>query len=104
MEDAAPIYVVTIEHKGTMYRRYYDQRSLMLLASERPSLQGGKEWIYYDDYREVEGLKVPHMWRTQGVVRMQQGGGSPTEQTVQLHTKVDALAFNVPVPDTLFQE
>lgn len=102
--DTGPIYVVTVEHDGKTYQRHYDQISLMLVAAERPSLQGGKEWIYYSDYREVEGLKVAHAWTSQGRVVIQQGGGGPSERTIEIQNTLEKIAFNVPVEDALFSE
>ena len=101
--DTGPIYVVTVEHKGKTYKRHYDQISLMLLAAERPSVQGDREWVYYDDYREVEGLTVAHAWTSQGQIVMQQGGES-TERTIEIRSTLEKVAFNVPVEDALFRE
>ncbi len=102
--DTGPIYMVTVEHNGKTYKRHYDQLSLMLLAAERPSSRGGKEWVYYGDYREVDGLKVPHTWTSQGRIVMQQGGGGPSERTIEIRSMLEKIAFNVPVKDALFSE
>jgi hypothetical protein len=102
--DTGPIYVVTVEHDGKTYKRHYDQISLMLVAAERPSMQGGKEWIYYSEYREVEGLKVAHAWTSQGRVVIQQGGSGPSEHTIEIQNTLEKIAFNVPVEDALFSE
>ncbi len=102
--DTGPIYVVAVEHGGKTYKRHYDQISQMLLAAERPSAQGGKEWVYYSDYREVDGLKVPHSVRSEGRLMMQRGGGSPEEYTIEVRSTIEKIAFNVPVSDDLFSE
>ena len=102
--DTGPIYIVTLEHNGKTYKRHYDQISLMLLAAERPSSRGVKEWVHYGDYREVDGLKVPHMWTSQGRVRIQGGGGGPSDQTIEIRSTLEKIAFNVPVKDALFKE
>ena len=102
--DTGPIYMVTLEHNGKTYQRHYDQTSLMLLAAERPSSRGGKEWVYYGDYREVDGLKVPHTWTSQARVRIQGGGSGSSDQTIEIHSTLEKIAFNVPVQDDLFRE
>ncbi len=102
--DTGPIYIVTVEHNGKTYKRHYDQISLMLLAAERPSSRGGKEWVYYDDYREVDGLKVPHRWTSQARVRVQGGGSGGADQTIEIRNTLENIAFNVPVKDALFKE
>ena len=102
--DTGPIYMVTLEHNGKTYQRHYDQTSLMLLAAERPSSRGAKEWIHYGDYREVDGLKVPHRWTSQGRVRVQGGGSGGSDQTIEIRNTLEKIAFNVPVKDALFKE
>ena len=102
--DTGPVYVVTVEHDGNTYKRRYDQNSLMLLAAERPGERGGKEWVYYSDYREVDGLKVPHSLRSEGRLVMRSGGGNPEEHTIEIKSILDKVAFNVPVKDELFSE
>ena len=101
--DTGPIYIVSVEHNGKMYKRHYDQISLMLLAAERPSLRGGKEWIHYGDYKDVDGLKVAHTWASQGRI-VTQGGGGSTERTIEIRNTLEKIAFNVPVKDALFSE
>jgi len=102
--DTGPIYIVTLEHNGKTYKRHYDQISLMLLAAERPSVRGVKEWVHYGDYREVEGLKVPHTWTSQARVRIQGGGSGSSDQTIEIRNTLEKIAFNVPVKDALFKE
>lgn len=102
--EAGPMYVVTVAHGGTTYRRHYDQISLMLLAAERPSVQGGKEWIYYDDYREVDGLTMAHGWTSQAHLVMQRGGGSAEEHTVETRSTLATVTVNPPVQVDLFKE
>ncbi len=102
--DTGPIYIVTLEHNGKTYKRHYDQISLMLLAAERPSSRGVKEWVHYGDYREVEGLKVPHTWTSQGRVRIQGGGSGSSDQTIEIRNTLEKIAFNVSVKDALFKE
>ena len=101
--DTGPIYIVSVEREGKTYKRHYDQISLMLLAAERPAAQGGKEWVYYSDYREVDGLKVPHSLRSEGQLVVQRGGSSE-EHTIEVKTTVEKVTFNVPVDDALFSE
>ena len=102
--DKGPMYVVSVEYEGKTYLRHYDQISLMLLAAETPNAEGGKEWVLYGDYREVDGLKIPHTWTVQGLIVMQRGGGAPEERTIEVKSTLEKIAFNAPVKDTLFSE
>jgi len=56
--EGSMAYVVEVKGDVTT-RRFYDQESLLLVATETPSPMGGMAMTYPGDYQETSGLLIP---------------------------------------------
>lgn len=57
--NGKPVYKVTAELEEGVSSSYYDVESLLKVAKEVPT-PAGTAWIYYDDYKSVQGVMLPH--------------------------------------------
>lgn len=80
---------------GLAARFYFDQKTGLLARSVRyaqTALGLNPTMVDYDDYRDVNGVKIPHK-RT---VRWQSGQGTYTLTAVQANAAIDAAKFGKP--------
>lgn len=57
--NGAQVYKVTAKEDDETSMHYYAMDSLVKLAKEVQT-PGGSTWIHYDDYRDLDGIMVPH--------------------------------------------
>ncbi len=87
--DDTPVYIVTSTKDSTASRLYYDSESLYRIARGVDTPQG-EAMVYYEDYREVDGLMLPHVQR-QSMMGM--------NQTM----KIKSYEINAAIDDAVFE-
>lgn len=106
MQDK-PVYAVRYEQAGKPLHRYYDRTTLYLVAAEQ-LVEGHLLTTWYDDYRRVGEVMLPHRLERQALMQSmdisngaESGGFSVGSDTiVQTITRID---LNPTLDDKLFQ-
>ncbi|NNE34419.1 MAG: hypothetical protein HKN13_04245 [Rhodothermales bacterium] len=88
--DGKDVYIVTSVVDSTTSRIYYDKETLLRLARAVETAQGDA-MVYYEDYREVEGLLVPYVQRQSmnGMAQIMK------VKTVEVNPELDTKLFEV---------
>lgn len=112
--EERPVYVVTIEVDGKALKRYYDQETHLLVAAQKPNMMNtSKDWVYYDDYREVEDVmiatstfsktKMQIVMESDDDTPQDQLMNAPREEMMEMKTTLDKIEWNVELDESLFQ-
>jgi hypothetical protein len=83
------VYKVTVETEDDTTSNYYDFESLLKVAKEVPT-PAGAAWIYYDDYKDVDGLMLPHKITQEAFGGMTQ---VMTIRSIELNPEIDKAAL-----------
>ena len=92
--DKEAYVIVATPPEGSVEKFYFDAQSGLLIRqdSERESPEGKiPVQVYFDDYRDVEGVKLPHVMR------------QVTPQ-FEMSIKVSGVKNNVPVDEAAFKK
>jgi hypothetical protein len=101
------VYTVRYEHAGRTLRRYYDRTTLYLVAAEQ-TIEGQILTTWYDDYRRVGDVLLPHHIKRQTLMQTISTDSGDTGSRLQVGTDtiVQTLAridVNPTLDDQLFR-
>lgn len=94
VEDRDAYVIEVMPINGTTERFYFDVQTGLKVRRDHTSMSGGsmvKQHIYYDDYRTVGGIKMPHAL---SIIN--------ADETNNLIYKFDTIRTNVLIPDKTF--
>lgn len=94
--NGTPVWVISFSVGDTEYARHYRKSDLLLHSSVRDGLS-----THYDDYREVEGLLIPHKTVAEGLARVNRNG-NVEEMNITIESTVENIALNAPIPEDTF--